>query len=220
VQATTGLDVIRLKVSLLLHGVSSPCFRISSLRNLVALFNLYDYPSRFFWQNSLFQRLADSQGSGTMSGATSSKDAPLSQLTASSDEQPNQRRIDADCQICRNLRLPEPCLITTTYAELQGAASDRCELCDLLRQASEMVCIDVELSVLDSNEIYIYPRKGKTPENNTQVAVFWRGKPHVLETRNIHLSPGTMSLLGQVIGKQSMVLIQFRKRMFMAISGL
>jgi len=73
-------------------------------------------------------------------------------------------RRNEDCQTCLNLRLPDPRPIDTTYAELRRTAADRCELCELLQQVSEMACTGASTVIYDTDLVHSRKRfQGKGP---------------------------------------------------------
>jgi len=62
------------------------------------------------------------------------------------------------CEVCRELALPYTSRSVTTYAKLQRAAADGCELCELLRRLSEWACTDAGRSTpADDETIHVWP---------------------------------------------------------------
>jgi len=55
----------------------------------------------------------------------------------STEEELAHRMSNKVCEVCRKLRLPSPEYLSTTYAELKRTATAGCELCKLLRRATE-----------------------------------------------------------------------------------
>ena len=90
-----------------------------------------------------------------VSSTTYPNDAGALPETESPERDLVHKMHDSGCQVCQSLRFPNPEPLWTSYAELQHAANDGCEPCDLLRQVSETVCKSMKISPDDAERICV-----------------------------------------------------------------
>jgi len=99
-----------------------------------------------------------------MSSALRQKDAASLPQDDSPEEDPKHQIGDSDCGVCRNLRSSGPEYINTTYAKLQRAAADGCELCKILQQVSEAICTSAGTIIWSTNAVYVQKRLWEVEE--------------------------------------------------------